>query len=120
MVSGRNRRCRDRVGIDHLAAADRLAGRRAANDEAIVLQRRDGRPEAKLNPALPRRVRSLAVQEGDAGGELGRAGEEIDLVVLLQRNRRVGQETQAGVEALARNHEPGRGQARRRAAISSW
>ena len=57
---------------------------------------------AGLNP--------LAVEQGDARRELGGAGEEIDLVVLLQRDRGIGQEAQARVEALTRGHQPGRSQ----------
>ena len=104
-----------RIGVDDLAAAERLAGRRASHDEAVASQHRDGRAKAELNPGALARIQPLAIEQGDARRELGRAGEEIDLVVLLQGDRRVGQEAQAGVEALARGHDARAGPAHRRA-----
>src|SRR5687768_1835811 len=98
------------MGIDDLTATERLAWRWAPHDEAIVFQHRNRCPEAELNPGALAGIQPLAVEQGDARWELGGPGEEIDLVILLQGNRRIRQEAKAGVEALARGHDPGRGQ----------
>jgi hypothetical protein len=60
-----------------------------------------------LNPADHTRFESLSIEKRDAGECLTRSDEEIDLVVLLERLRGVGQHAQASVEEHGRS-EPAR------------
>jgi hypothetical protein len=57
-----------RIGVDDVAAAQRLAWRCAPHDESIVLEERKRGAEPKLDPGRFPGIQSLAVEEGDAGG----------------------------------------------------
>jgi len=97
------------IRVDDRTSTESLAWRRAPYDESIVLEERERGTEPKLDPGGFSGIQPLAVEERDAGGQLGGSRKEINLVILLQRHRRIRYQSQARVEALARRHQPGRG-----------
>src|SRR5262249_44743546 len=63
------------AGIDHLAAAARLARRRPAQDGAVATRGRDRALEPELRPAGLARPERVAVEQRGPAGHLGRADE---------------------------------------------
>ena len=96
--------------LQHLAAAERLRRRRAADDERLAPGRRRRLFEEHLGQAPLARLDGVAVEQRDRAHDLRRAEVEADRRTVLDRPLHVGQAVQPDRDDARRHQVAGRGQ----------
>ena len=92
--------------VENFAAAEREAGRRLAQNEAVPGRDKDWAFQAQLQPALVARQQLLYSQKTYMGRRLGRAAEKVYGHVVAQGICRVGQQTKGNIEQPGRPQRP--------------
>ena len=86
--------------IDHLAAAQGLAGGGPAQDVVVAAHGDDGFFQLELQPALLAGQQLFAAQQAHARQDFGGAGKQLGFAVVLERQQGVGQQPEGDIQAL--------------------
>ena len=88
------------LGVNHDPAAERFAGRWAAQDVVVAAHGQDGRAQFELQPAGLAGVEGIRCQQTQVGNGFGRAGIQFHFGMVVQRSRGICQQAELHIQPL--------------------